>query len=443
MRFTTSHEDCKEQIRRFRSSPHLLPHITSIILEQQSSIKRPWELDDAKELGKLLSQVQNLSIKNWSSRSSSREDWIATMNGIITFLGHIGTETSNLNMISIRTMDCAVPQELFQILSKVSGRPRELRLDLVGDFDENVQLIASQDDDCRSSVPAQPGWPLRSLTLNTTELRPDVFRWLLSKAVDLSHLERLTLVRYFAGVADDIPVAPDILWAMGSSLRELRLACRFEIPPSEFSRFSILEQLTHHSISVTHFHEILEELPVLEKLVVGSDYYGERSLGFRRGLSFCTEMIRPLQRHESLQEIIIAVDIRLGTSEDIDRLVTIPIDSSPDMEVLDTRLANPSYFPKFKCFHFIAEMMWSALGRSNNPWKSTTPLCDIVRTHIREALPQLNGKGALVVNAEEMSFRHHMWDGENESPRVKGILTRRFLSMMMFGERIILLPGDF
>ncbi|KAJ8073121.1 hypothetical protein PM082_019989 [Marasmius tenuissimus] len=385
MRFTTSHEDCKEQIRRFRSSPYLLPHITHIILEQQLSIKRPWELDDAKELGKLLSQVQNLSIKNWSSRSTSRADWIATINGIATFLGHIGTETSNLNMISIRTMDCAAPQELFQILSKASGRPRELRLDLVGNFDENVQLIASQDDDCLSLMPVQLGWPLRSLTLNTTELRRDVFRWLLSKAVDLSRLEQLTLVRYFAGVADDIPVAPDILRAMGSSLRELKLACRFEIPP------------------MTHFHEVLGELTVLEKLVIGSDYYGERSLGIRRGLSLCTEMIRPLRRHESLQEIVIGVDIRLGTSEDIGRLVTVPIDSSPDLEVLDARLANPSHFPKFNRFHFVAEMMWSALGRSNNPWNSTTPLCDNVRTHLREALPQLNAKGGLVVDAEEMT----------------------------------------
>ncbi|KAK1233239.1 hypothetical protein PQX77_003611 [Marasmius sp. AFHP31] len=271
-------------------------------------------------------------------------------------------------------MNFAAPQEPFQILSKVPGYPRELRLDFAGHFDRELQSIASQDDNSVSLTPTTPGWPLRALTLNTTELCQDVFSWLLSKAVNLSQLQKLTLVRYYAGVTDAF-VAPGVLRAIGSSLRKLKLACRFDEFPNS----------------------------LLETLISGCYHYGESSLGIRGGLSICIEMIRTLQRHESLQEIVLVVDIRLlaedfskGADTFTKRSVTAPTDPLPDWELLDTRLANHSYFPNFNCLHFVAEITRSALNRPNNPWTSATPLCRDLETRVHSVLPQLNAKGAVI-----------------------------------------------
>ena len=156
-----------------------------------------------------------------------------------------------------------------------------------------------------------------------------------------------------------------------------------------------------------NFHETLKQLPVMEKLVIGSDLSYPNinipiNLTIKSGLSLCAEMIRLLQRHEFIQEIVLTVDVILTSTGDIEGSIENPLTSSPEWEVLDRCLADPSSFPMFSRLHLIVEIMWSTIERPNKSWTSSTDLCRTVQTRVRAALPQLDAKGALLISAEEM-----------------------------------------
>ncbi|KAK7039195.1 hypothetical protein VNI00_010100 [Paramarasmius palmivorus] len=301
---------CKNWVRRLKEAPHLIPLITQVLLVDNSKQgQSAWSVGPAQEVAQMLAHVHTLSIRDFDD---SAGDFVDHHRAFISNLPKI--QALNLYHIQLESAE-----QLFPFLSIMPASISYLSLRNVGchlpyDYWE-IQPICDAGSISDHLPSSGDPWRLRSLTLSSTELRKDVFSWLLSPAFHLSGLESLSLV---AGFQDDARVHLDrnitalmdhFVATIGSSLCNLTLGVRGE---------GLCDNLHIAYFTST---SVLPQLASLETLTLVSEH--RRGLNARRALTLANKLL-PSLHASRLKEIALVIDFDVRSASDIQAFSALP-----------------------------------------------------------------------------------------------------------------------
>ncbi|KAG7098846.1 hypothetical protein E1B28_000749 [Marasmius oreades] len=362
-----SQDSGKKWIERLRISPHLAKFIMHVTLSSNSSTRhRAWDTDLGAELARTLTHIRGVSIK------SLHHEW---QDGHNVFLGQL----AGLHTFQIRDVTFPNPLNLFDCLSKLSGKLSSLSLQRVGAQPWTASYGAiCTDSGVVLSNGVNPSNRLRHLVLSSAELRIDVLSWLLG-AFDLSLLHSLVLAAAFfhADYRDNanpttVALLEELLKVMGPSLKSLTLGVHRERPGDNLH------------IPILTSSPMLKYLESLEKLVLVSECAGV--LRPVVGLPLANKVLSLLSR-TSLRELVIVLDLSVPDTSNIAHLHLLP-----DWTTLDEQLSLPPSNSLQRLF--IVVDFNTMLVRSNRSYK------DSIENVIRKALPKLFERGILDIHVE-------------------------------------------
>uniref|UniRef100_A0A0W0FDK5 F-box domain-containing protein n=1 Tax=Moniliophthora roreri TaxID=221103 RepID=A0A0W0FDK5_MONRR len=362
---------CKHWTRRLKSAPHLIPLITSVALVDKGkhSEHPSWSVDAARESAQTLTHVRSLSIRDFDDASGD-------------FVGHHCAFISNLRSLqslSLHRVELETAEQLFPFLSIIPSTISSLSLRNIGShipYDEYWEVQPISDAGAIPLCLPSSGYPwrLRNLTLSSTEVRQDVFSWLLSPAFDLSCLHSLALV---AGFQDDTRLHVDqsisalmdqFMTTVAPTLRNLTLAIRGEGTSDNLH------------IDYIKFTSVLSELTSLGKLILVSEH--RRGLNPWHALSLCNQLL-PRLHQPTLKELVLVIDLDLRSTADIQSFGTLP-----EWASLDINLESST----FRDVLIVVEV-------SNNV--SANNYNEEVEVWVRRALPRVHSRRILQVQAKE------------------------------------------
>ncbi|KAL0064200.1 hypothetical protein AAF712_008922 [Marasmius tenuissimus] len=394
---STTKEESRGWIARCKESPHLVPFITHITLTAaRNSDSHSGDSDSDSERS---DRGEEEAITRLALSSLAWDSKIADLTPHIAFLEQLASSAGGVQSVRLGNVEFVKPGDLLLYLSSIPGALVNLSLTSTGALDVETDTYRENGLVNHPQNLPHRTWPLSSLVLYHTELRRDILSWLLSTAVDLSSLHSLVVVRNYLygyhGVSPSAkPLFEQLIVSAGSSLRHLTLGS-YNNEVVEFP--------------ASHFHHLRE----LRQLILISQH--ESGLEPANGLSQLLALIPGLQAHSALEEIVLAVDLDLNSSQDVLDLRNLKEWGILDRE-LDTAAAS---IPTFRRLFVLVEIS-SVFLPENESEDFGENYCELVANAVREAMPLALAKGLLAIRGEDywsgnrIKLLYHEWAFDHE-----------------------------